>query len=43
MHRNTEVIGKSMRDDGKIAVSVRTDPAKAGQVRARFAGAIPVS
>ena len=43
LHRNTEVIEKSPRDDGKVAVSVRADPAKAGQVRARFAGAIPVS
>jgi GTP-binding protein HflX len=42
LHRNTEVIGKSVREDGSVAVSVRADPAKAGQVRARFAGAISV-
>ena len=39
LHRNTEVIAKSDRsEDGKVAVTVRADPAKAGQVRARFAG-----
>ncbi len=43
LHRNTEVIAKTMRDDGKVAVSVRADPAKASQVRARFAAAISVS
>jgi len=36
LHRNTEVIRKSVLDDGKVAISVRADPAKAGQVRARF-------
>jgi GTP-binding protein HflX len=43
LHRNTEVIARAVLDDGKVAVSVRSDPVKAGQVRARFAGAIPVS
>jgi GTP-binding protein HflX len=43
LHRNTEVIARTERDDGKVAVTVRADPAKAGQVRARFAAAIPVS
>jgi GTP-binding protein HflX len=43
LHRNTEVIARTTRDDGRLAVSVRADPAKAGQVRARFAGAIAVS
>lgn len=43
LHRNTEVIGKSLRDDGKVAIVVRADPAKAPQVRARFPGAEPVS
>jgi GTP-binding protein HflX len=43
LHRNTEVIARTARDDGKVAVSVRADPTKAGQVRTRFAGAIPVS
>jgi GTP-binding protein HflX len=37
LHRNTEVIAKSVGEDGRIAISVRADPAKAGQVRARFA------
>lgn len=43
LHRNTEVIARTERDDGKVAVSVRADPVKASQVRARFAAAIPVS
>ena len=43
LHRNTEVIARTSRDDGKVAVSVRADPVKAGQVRTRFAGAMPVS
>ena len=43
LHRNTEVIEKSVHEDGKVAVSVRADPVKAAQVRTRFAGAIPVS
>jgi GTP-binding protein HflX len=43
LHRNTEVIARTTRDDGKLAVTVRADPAKAAQVRARFTGAIPVS
>jgi GTP-binding protein HflX len=43
LHRNTEVIARTVHDDGKVTLSVRADPAKAAQVRARFAGAIPVS
>jgi GTP-binding protein HflX len=43
LHRNTEVIARTTRDDGKLAVTVRADPTKAAQVRARFTGAIPVS
>ncbi len=37
LHRNTEVIAKSVGEDGRVAMTVRADPAKAGQVRARFA------
>ena len=37
LHRNTEVISRSVGEDGRVAISVRADPAKAGQVRARFA------
>lgn len=36
LHRNTEVMDKSLRDDGRLAVTVRADPAKAGTVRAKF-------
>jgi GTP-binding protein HflX len=43
LHRNTEVIARTAREDGKVVLSVRADPAKAAQVRARFAAAILVS
>jgi GTPase len=43
LHRNTEVIARTSLEDGNVAVSVRADPVKAGQVRARFAGAMPIS
>jgi GTP-binding protein HflX len=43
LHRNTEVIARTSLEDGKVALSVRADPVKAGQVRTRFAGAIRVS
>ncbi len=43
LHRNTEVIQKSVLDDGKVAINVRADPAKAGQVRARFGAAAVTS
>ena len=36
LHRNTEVMEKSMRDDGKLGIKVRADPAKAERVRAKF-------
>lgn len=36
LHRNTEVLGRQTQSDGGIAMTVRVDPAKAEQVRARF-------
>jgi GTP-binding protein HflX len=36
LHRNTEVLAKTMRDDGQFAVQVRVDPAKVGVVNAKF-------
>jgi GTP-binding protein HflX len=39
LHRNTEVLLRSNRDDGKVVMSVRAEPAKVDRVRARF-GAI---
>jgi GTP-binding protein HflX len=36
LHRNTEVLLRTDRDDGKVAMSVRLDPAKVGAVRAKF-------
>jgi GTP-binding protein HflX len=36
LHRHTEVIAKQLRDDGRLAVVVRADPANADRVRAKF-------
>ncbi len=36
LHRNTEVIDRQDRPDGKVAIVVRADPARAAQLRARF-------
>jgi GTPase len=36
LHRHTQVIAKSMRDDGRLAVQVRIDPEKAELVRRKF-------
>ena len=41
LYRNAEVVERSMREDGRLAVTVRADPAKAGRVHDRFAGAKP--
>jgi GTPase len=37
LHRHTEVMAQSLRDDGGLAVTVRADPANAEKVRAKFA------
>jgi GTP-binding protein HflX len=39
LHRNTEVMAKSMREDGRYAVKVRVDPTKADMVRRKYAWA----
>jgi GTPase len=36
LHRHTEVMARTLRDDGRMAVTVRADPANAEKVRARF-------
>ncbi|MGC2080441.1 MAG: GTPase HflX, partial [Xanthobacteraceae bacterium] len=36
LHRHTEVIDKTVDRDGRIAMTVRTDPEKAQSVKARF-------
>ncbi len=36
LYRNTEVLAKSMNDDGRLAMTVRVDPAKAEVVRTKF-------
>jgi GTPase len=42
LHRNTEVMTKVLRDDGALAITVRSDPANAEKVRAKFnASGIP--
>jgi GTP-binding protein HflX len=40
LYRNVEVLDKAMTDDGRLAMTVRVDPAKVGQVRTKFATAI---
>jgi len=42
LHRHTEVMTKSLSEDGRLAVTVRADPANAEKVRARF-GLLPVA
>jgi GTPase len=37
LHRHTEVMTKTLRDDGALAMTIRVDPANAEKVRARFA------
>jgi GTPase len=36
LHRNTEVLLRADRDDGKVVMNVRADPAKVEVVRAKF-------
>jgi len=36
LHRHTEVMDKSLSDDGKLAMTVRVDPDKAGAVKTKF-------
>jgi GTP-binding protein HflX len=36
LHRHTEVMGKEMRPDGRLAVTVRVDQANAQRVRTKF-------
>ncbi len=36
LYRHSEVLGKDMRDDGRLAVTVRADADKAARVRAKF-------
>jgi GTP-binding protein HflX len=39
LHRNTEVMAKSMRPDGQYAITVRVDPTKAEIVRRKYVAA----
>ena len=41
LHRNTEVMAKSMRPDGQYAVKVRVDPSKAEIVRRKYHASAP--
>ncbi|MEA2990556.1 MAG: GTPase, partial [Alphaproteobacteria bacterium] len=36
LYRHTEVMAKTLRDDGHLAMTVRADPANAERVRAKF-------
>jgi GTP-binding protein HflX len=40
LHRHTEVLGKTMGEDGRVAITVRVDRSKAEAVRAKFADQI---
>jgi GTPase len=40
LHRNTEVLGKTVADDGQVAMTVRVHPANAQLLQARFAGRV---
>ena len=37
LYRNSEVLSRNMNEEGRLAVTVRADPEKAAQVRAKFA------
>jgi GTP-binding protein HflX len=39
LYRNVEVLDKTVTDDGRLAMTVRVDPAKVAQVRAKFEAA----
>jgi GTP-binding protein HflX len=41
LYRHAEVMAKSLDEDGRLSVRVRTDPANAGRVRAKFGVADP--
>ncbi len=43
LYRHAEVMAKSLRDDGQLAMRVRTDAANAERVRAKFGLADPVA
>jgi GTP-binding protein HflX len=36
LYRHSEVLSKGMRDDGRLAVTIRADADKAARVRAKF-------
>ncbi len=38
LYRNAEVLERTLTDDGRLAMTVRVDPAKADLVRSKFAG-----
>jgi len=41
LYRNTEVMEKSLGEDGRMAMTVRVDPARAGVVKAKFPALSP--
>jgi len=41
LHRHTEVMEKSLGEDGRYAITVRVEPGKADAVRAKFADSTP--
>ncbi len=43
LHRHTEVMARALRDDGRLDVKVRADPANAEKARARFGRPTPTA
>jgi GTPase len=41
LYRNVEVLDKTVTEEGRLAMTVRVDPAKVAQVRAKFASVDP--
>jgi hypothetical protein len=40
LYRHAEVLSKEFGEDGRMAITVRTDPDHAGQIQAKFAAGI---
>jgi GTP-binding protein HflX len=41
LYRHAEVLGRSVREDGRLAVAIRIDPSKAEPIRRRFGTPVP--
>jgi GTP-binding protein HflX len=41
LYRHAEVLARSVREDGRLAVAIRIDPSKAEPIRRRFGAPVP--